>query len=54
MARRWALVGELIDDAALHLLIAPSIPLSEAPLLYEELARGASWYPPQRVIDARR
>jgi threonine dehydrogenase-like Zn-dependent dehydrogenase len=54
VARRWALVGELIDDAPLHLLIAPSTPLSEAPALYEELARGASWHPPQRVIDARR
>jgi hypothetical protein len=54
VSRRWALVGELIDDAALHLLIAPSTPLSEAPALYDELARGASWHPPQRVMDARR
>jgi threonine dehydrogenase-like Zn-dependent dehydrogenase len=54
VARRWALVGELIDDATLHLLLAPSTPLSEAPALYDELARGASWQPPQRVIDARR
>jgi 2-desacetyl-2-hydroxyethyl bacteriochlorophyllide A dehydrogenase len=52
--RRWALAGELLADAALDRLIAPSVPLSDAPALYAELARGAPWHPPQRVFDARR
>ena len=51
--RRWALVAELLADEALDRLIAPSTPLSQAPALYDELARGASWHPPQRVFDAR-
>lgn len=52
--RRWAFTGELLADEALNHLIAPSIPLEEAPALYAELARGAPWHPPQRVLDARR
>jgi 2-desacetyl-2-hydroxyethyl bacteriochlorophyllide A dehydrogenase len=52
--RRWALVADLLADEALDRLIAPSLPLSEAPALYDELARGAPWNPPQRVFDARR
>jgi threonine dehydrogenase-like Zn-dependent dehydrogenase len=52
--RRWALAGELLADAALDGLIAPSVPLSLAPALYDELARGVPWHPPQRVLDARR
>jgi threonine dehydrogenase-like Zn-dependent dehydrogenase len=53
-ARRWDLVAELLADDALDRLIAPSIPLSEASSLYDELARGVPWHPPQRVLDARR
>lgn len=53
-ARRWALVADLLGDDALDRLIAPSTPLSEAPSLYSELAHGAPWHPPQRVLDARR
>ncbi len=53
-ARRWALAGELLADDAFDRLIAPPTPLSEAPALYDELARGARWHPPQRVLDARR
>lgn len=52
--RRWALVGELLGDDALDRLLAPAVPLSDAPLVYAELARGAPWLPPQRVFDARR
>lgn len=52
--RRWALVAELLGDEALDRLIAPPVPFSEAPALYEDLARGAVWLPPQRVLDARR
>ncbi len=50
-ARRWALAGELCCDAELDRLIAPSVPLSEAPALYSELAAGVRWSPPQRVYD---
>jgi hypothetical protein len=53
-ARRWALACDRLGDDALDRLIAPSTPLSEAPALYDELARGAPWHPPQRVLDARR
>ena len=53
-ARRWALAAELLHDGVLDCLIAPSTPLSEAPALYDELARGVPWCPPQRVLDARR
>ena len=52
--RRLALVGELLGDAALDRLIAPPVPLSEAPALYDELARGVAWLPPHRVLDLRR
>jgi len=50
-ARRWALAGELCCDEDLDLLIAPSIPLAQAPAVYAELARGDRWSPPQRVFD---
>jgi 2-desacetyl-2-hydroxyethyl bacteriochlorophyllide A dehydrogenase len=50
-ARRWALAGELCCHEDLDLLIAPSIPLSQAPAVYAELARGERWSPPQRVFD---
>jgi 2-desacetyl-2-hydroxyethyl bacteriochlorophyllide A dehydrogenase len=50
-ARRWALAGELACDADLDRLIAPSVPLSQAPTVYAELAAGARWSPPQRVFD---
>jgi 2-desacetyl-2-hydroxyethyl bacteriochlorophyllide A dehydrogenase len=53
-ARRWSLVADLLCDDGLDSLIAPSTPLSEAPALYAELARGEPWHPPQRVLDARR
>ena len=52
--RRWALVCELLGDAALDRLVAPPVPLSDAPTVYAELARGARWHPPQRVLDATR
>lgn len=50
-ARRWALAGELCRDGDLDRLIAPSVPLADAPAVYAELARGARWSPPQRVFD---
>ena len=50
-ARRWALAGELACDADLDRLIAPSVPLSQAPAVYAELAAGVRWSPPQRVFD---
>jgi 2-desacetyl-2-hydroxyethyl bacteriochlorophyllide A dehydrogenase len=53
LERRWALAGDLLTDAALDRLIAPSVLLSAAPALYDELARGVVWHPPQRVIDAQ-
>ena len=52
--RRWALVGDLLGEAALDRLVAPAVALSDAPSLYAELARGERWLPPQRVLDARR
>jgi threonine dehydrogenase-like Zn-dependent dehydrogenase len=52
--RRWALAGELLADDVLDRIVAPMIPLSAAPALYDELARGVRWHPPQRVLDARR
>lgn len=52
--RRWALVGNLLDDPLLDRLLAPSTPLSEAPAVYSELAAGTLWCPPQRVFDSRR
>lgn len=53
-ARRWALAGELCCHEDLDLLIAPSIPLAQAPAVYAELARGERWSPPQRVFDMTR
>lgn len=50
-ARRWALAGELCGDGDLDRLIAPPVPLAEAPAVYAELARGVRWSPPQRVFD---
>jgi 2-desacetyl-2-hydroxyethyl bacteriochlorophyllide A dehydrogenase len=50
-ARRWALAGELCRDGGLDRLIAPSVPLTQAPAVYAELARGIRWSPPQRVFD---
>jgi threonine dehydrogenase-like Zn-dependent dehydrogenase len=50
-ARRWALAGELCRDGELDRLIAPSVPLAQAPAIYAELARGVRWSPPQRVFD---
>ena len=50
-ARRWALAMELARDADLDRLIAPSVPLSQAPAVYAELAAGVRWSPPQRVFD---
>jgi 2-desacetyl-2-hydroxyethyl bacteriochlorophyllide A dehydrogenase len=52
--RRFALVGELLADEGLDRLIAPSTPLADAPQLYDDLARGVAWHPPQRVFDAKR
>jgi 2-desacetyl-2-hydroxyethyl bacteriochlorophyllide A dehydrogenase len=52
--RRLALACELLEDDALDRLIAPSVPLSEASALYDELARGVVWTPPHRVLDPRR
>lgn len=50
-ARRWALAGELSRDGELDRLIASSLPLTQAPAVYDELARGVRWSPPQRVFD---
>ncbi len=52
--RRLALVFDLLDDDALDRLIAPSAPLSDAPRIYDDLARGVAWIPPHRVLDPRR
>jgi 2-desacetyl-2-hydroxyethyl bacteriochlorophyllide A dehydrogenase len=52
--RRWSFVCELLADEALDRLLAPAVPLSEAPALYDDLARGAPWHPPQRILDSRR
>jgi Zinc-binding dehydrogenase len=53
-ARRFALVVEELADPALDRLVAPAVPLSDAPRLYAELARGARWSPPHRVFDLAR
>ena len=50
-ARRTELVGSLLRDDGLDALLAPPVPLAEAPSVYAELARGAVWCPPQRVFD---
>jgi threonine dehydrogenase-like Zn-dependent dehydrogenase len=52
--RRFALVTDLLADDALDHLVAPPVPLSEAPRLYAELARGDRWSPPHRVFDLSR
>ena len=53
-ARRFALVAEYLADAALDRLVAPPVPLSDAPRLYAELGRGDRWSPPHRVFDLAR
>jgi 2-desacetyl-2-hydroxyethyl bacteriochlorophyllide A dehydrogenase len=53
-ARRWSLVCDRLHDAELDRLIAAPVPLADAPMLYAELASGARWSPPQRVLDAAR
>lgn len=50
-ARRWGLACTLLADDALDALIAPPVPLADAPAVYAELASGAPWCPPQRVFD---
>lgn len=54
LARRWSHVCELLHDPHLDALIAPPVPLSAAPSVYVDLARGARWSPPQRIFDATR
>jgi threonine dehydrogenase-like Zn-dependent dehydrogenase len=53
-ARRFAVVTELLEDAALDAIVAPPVPLSDAPRLYAELARGDRASPPHRVFDLTR
>ena len=52
--RRWALVNALLGEPALDALVAAPVPLSLAPALYERLARGERFHPPQQVLDATR
>ncbi len=53
-ARRFALVADLLADPGLDRLVAPAVPLSDAPRLYAELAGGVRWSPPHRVFDLAR
>jgi threonine dehydrogenase-like Zn-dependent dehydrogenase len=50
-ARRWGLGCALLEERGLDRLVAPAVPFDEAPRLYAELAAGARWMPPQRVLD---
>jgi NADPH:quinone reductase-like Zn-dependent oxidoreductase len=52
--RRFGLVAGLLADPALDRLVAPPVPLSDAPRLYAELVAGARWSPPHRVFDLAR
>ena len=52
--RRFELVKELLADAALDAIVAAPVPLSDAPRVYRELARGARWSPPHHVFDLAR
>jgi len=52
--RRFSVVNELLRDEHLDRLVGPLVPFSDAPRLYAELAAGAPWNPPHRVLDPSR
>lgn len=50
-ARRFEVVSSFLEDPALDKLIAPLVPLSDAPRVYADLGRGLSVCPPHIVFD---